>query len=52
MSEIVCDLWVMSDTLRRQWLDDWWQPAKPEPEPQVAKLRFEQKTALTCGLGL
>jgi hypothetical protein len=23
--------------LRKQRIDDWWQPAKPEPEPKAAE---------------
>jgi len=52
MSEIIYDFRAISDTLRRQWLDDWWQPVKPEPELQVVELRLEQKAALTFGLDL
>jgi hypothetical protein len=36
MSEIIYDFKAIGGTLRRQRLDDWWQPAKPEPEPQAA----------------
>ena len=43
MSEIVCDFWPISDTLRKQWLNDWWQPAKPEPEPQAADRGLDRK---------
>jgi len=50
MCEIIYDFRAISDTLRRPWLDDWWQPTKREIEPQVAEPRFEQKAALTCGL--
>jgi hypothetical protein len=50
MSEIIYDFRAISEALRRQRLDDWWQPAKPEPEPQVAEPRLEQKAALTFGL--
>jgi hypothetical protein len=28
---IVYDFKAIGGALRRQWLDDWWQPAKPEP---------------------
>ena len=50
MSEIIYDFKAISDTLRRQQLDDWWQPAKPEPEPQVVEPRLKQKAALTFGV--
>jgi hypothetical protein len=50
MSEMIYDFGAISDTLRRQWLDDWWQPAEPEPEPQVAEPQLERKAALTFGL--
>ena len=50
MSEIVCDFWPISATLRKQWLNDWWQRAKPEPEPRVGEAQFEQEAALTFGL--
>jgi hypothetical protein len=50
MSEIIYDFRAINDTLRRQRIDDWWQPAKPEPEPQAAEPRLEQKATLTFGL--
>ena len=34
MAAIVYDFKAIGGALRRQWLDDWWQPAKPEPEPE------------------
>jgi hypothetical protein len=37
MSEIIYDFKAISGTLRRQRLDEWWQPAKLELEPQAAK---------------
>jgi hypothetical protein len=37
MSEIIYDFRAIGDALRRQRLDDWWQPAKPEPELQAAE---------------
>jgi len=43
MSEIIYDFRAIGGTLRRQRLDDWWQPAKPEPEPQAAKPELDQK---------
>ena len=43
MSEIIYDFRAIGGTLRRQRLDDWWQPAKPEPEPQAAEPEFDQK---------
>jgi hypothetical protein len=41
MSEIIYDFRAIGSTLRRQRLDDWWQPAKPEPEP--GEPRLDQK---------
>jgi hypothetical protein len=43
MSEIIYDFRAIGGTLRRQRLDDWWQPAKPEPEPQAAKPLLDNK---------
>jgi len=43
MSAIIYDFKVIGATLRKQRLDDWWQPAKPEPEPQAAEPEFDQK---------
>jgi len=43
MSEIIYDFKAIGGTLRRQRLDDWWQPAKPEPVPQAAKPRLDRK---------
>jgi hypothetical protein len=37
MSEIIYDFKAIGGTLRRQRLDDWWQPAKLELGPQAAK---------------
>jgi hypothetical protein len=31
---IIYDFKAIGGTLRKQRLDDWWQPAKPEPEPK------------------
>jgi hypothetical protein len=39
---IVYDFKAIGGALRRQWLDDWWQPAKPEPEPKSAEPRPDQ----------
>ena len=50
MSEIIYDFRAINETLRRQRLDDWWEPAKLEPDPQVAEPRPEQKPALAFGL--
>ena len=36
MSEIIYDFKAIGEKLRKQGIDDWWQPAKPEP--QAAKL--------------
>ena len=43
MSEIIYDFRAIGGTLRRQRLDDWWQPAKPEPEPQAAEPGLDRK---------
>jgi hypothetical protein len=37
MSAIIYDFKAIGGLLRRQRLDDWWQPAKPESEPQAVK---------------
>jgi len=37
MSEIIYDFKAIGATLRRRRLDDLWQPAKLELEPQAAK---------------
>jgi hypothetical protein len=42
MPEIIYDFRTIGHTLRRQRLDDWWQPAKPEPEPKFAEPRLDQ----------
>jgi hypothetical protein len=42
MSEIIYDFRVIGAALRKQGLDDWWQPAKPEPEQKSAESPFEQ----------
>jgi hypothetical protein len=34
---IVYDFKAIGGALRRQRIDDWWQPAKPEPEPKTAE---------------
>ena len=43
MSEIIYDFRAIGGALRRQRLDDWWQPAKPGSEPQAAQPRLDQK---------
>jgi len=43
MSEIIYDFRAIGGTLRRQRLDDWWQPAKSEPAPQSVEQRLDQK---------
>ena len=43
MSEIIYDFRAIGGTFRRQRLDDWWQPAKPEPEPQAAEPGLDRK---------
>ena len=37
MSAIVYDFKAIGSALRKQHVDDWWQPAKPEPEPKAAE---------------
>jgi hypothetical protein len=37
MSAIIYDFKVLSAKLRKQRIDDWWQPWRPELELQVAK---------------
>lgn len=37
MSEIIYDFKAIGGMLRRRRLDDWWQPAKPEPEPRAVE---------------
>jgi hypothetical protein len=31
---------AVGGALRKQRIDDWWQPAKPEPEPKAAELKI------------
>jgi hypothetical protein len=45
MSAIIYDFKVLGAKLRKQRVDDWWQPWKPEPEPQVAKPSPDQIAA-------
>ena len=42
MPGIIYDFRAIGATLRRQRLDDWGQPAKPEPEPQAAELLLDR----------
>jgi hypothetical protein len=37
MSAIIYDFKVLSAKLRKQRIDDWCQPCRPEPELEVAK---------------
>lgn len=37
MSAIIYDFTVLGAKLRKQSIDDWWQPWRPEPEAQFAK---------------
>jgi hypothetical protein len=37
MPAIICDFKAIGGALRKQRIDDWWRPAKPEPEPRAAK---------------
>jgi hypothetical protein len=34
---IIYDFRAIGEALRKQRIDDWWQPAKPEPEPKAAE---------------
>jgi hypothetical protein len=34
---IIFDFRAIGGALRKQRIDDWWQPAKPEPKPKVAE---------------
>jgi len=43
MPAMIYDFRAIGGTLRRQRLDDWWQPAKLEPEPPAAEPRVDQK---------
>jgi hypothetical protein len=47
MSEIIYDFRAIGGTLRRRRLDDWWQPAKPEPERQAAEPGLDGRTTDT-----
>jgi hypothetical protein len=35
---IIYDFRAIGEALRKQRIDDWWQPAKPDPEPKAAEL--------------
>ena len=37
MPAIIYDFKAIGGALRKQRIDDWWQPAKPEPEPSAAE---------------
>jgi hypothetical protein len=39
MPAIIYDFKAIGGALRKQRIDDWWQPAKPEPEPKAAEPR-------------
>ena len=43
MPAMIYDFRAIGGTLRRQRLDDWWQPAKLEAEPRAAEPRVDQK---------
>jgi hypothetical protein len=34
---IIYDFKAIGGRLRKQRIDDWWQPAQPEPEPEPVK---------------
>jgi hypothetical protein len=34
---IIYDFRAIGGTLRKQRIDDWWQPAQREPEPEPVK---------------
>lgn len=42
MSAIIYDFKALSAKLHKERIDDWWQPWKPEPEPQVDKRSPDQ----------
>ena len=42
MSAIIYEFKALSANLRKERLDDWWQPWKPEPESHVTKLSPDQ----------
>ena len=37
MPASIYDFKAIGGALRKQRIDDWWQPAKPDPEPKVAE---------------
>ena len=37
VSAIIYDFKAVGGALRKQRIDDWWQPAKPEPEPKATE---------------
>ena len=37
MAAIIYDFTAIGGALRKQRIDDWRQPAKPEPEPQAVE---------------
>jgi hypothetical protein len=37
VSAIIYDFKAIGGALRRQWLDDWWQPEKPKPKRTEAQ---------------
>jgi hypothetical protein len=37
VSAIIYDFKAIGGALRKRHVDDWWQPAKSEPEPKVAE---------------
>ena len=44
MPAIIYDFKVIGGALRKQRIDDWWQPAKPEPkatEPEIPDWMFD-----------
>jgi hypothetical protein len=43
---IIYDFKAIGETLRKQRIDDWWQPAKPEPEPKAAEPAGQYEHAL------
>jgi hypothetical protein len=34
---IIYDFKAIDDAMHKQRIDDWWQPAKPEPEAKAAE---------------
>ena len=42
MAAIIYDFKAIGGALRKQRIDDWWQPAKPDPEPKAVTPPLDQ----------